>query len=1174
MGFEDRFTAVEIETPGRPSAFDANQYSFFGELTAADTGLEGALEDGLEAPPDEDGLQFGLQVGEDEGVALEQEEDYSVAAMFRNQLGLAPATKTPARKVDPDEDAGMDALLTDPLAEARKQLRDEDYDHREENLPAELFPTPASYGLYEGYAAALGNLNNGDAAAHEQQQQQQQQQQQLQAQALLQQQQQQQQHSAVPVPPPSNAGSSLLSMIKKPKAMTLEELEARMLSSAAEAEAANQQQQQSRGPMAPPPPHHHQQHQQLMGPPGMPPPPPGMGPMGQQQQQQQRMPPPPPHMPGFFPHGQPPHMAPPPPPPGHPHLHGPGGPMGPPPPGMPPHMHGMPPPPPGPPGMYPPGPMGHMAPGPNGPPHPGMFGPNGMPMPPPGHPLHPGHGHGHGPMMPGGPMGQGPYGPGGPMQRGPYGPGPVGPGFMHEGGFPMRPMGSGPPGPLGNAPLNGAPQRPGMPFGPGGQPGPRPGMPAPPMQPGGVGAMAPRPAGLLGPGAAALRPPVQARPAASNGPDFGRGFSPAGGAAGMMIAGVAAPIALAAAAAAAGRAGGAATGPGGRLGGVWMRPEDVEYVVRSMLYSVANGVPYVEDYYYQAFVHKHVSQPTRQQLSPGAFPMAAPFVPEALRELSEDAMAHIARLDPSARAKFVEGLTGLGKIVLSNIRTPKVLMDLSDSAAPGAGGKAKEADGGEAGAKAPTRPLEQEPLLAARIMIEDVMNLLLDVDDIDRLATHMAALAQAQQRAAAAAALDRGVATSAVAAAAAAGGAPSVAPYGPTSAAPPAPPQLRQRRELLLAGINGAFRLPNAPAGAAAATAAGATADAVGADGVALGDGVLLRIMALSKGRTVVARALLASAPPASLKPPSARAPGAKAPAAGKAAAEAPKPAAEEKEAADAAAADGKEVAEGAAAAAATDDAAAAAAAHASALGPDGPSPYVLLWAVLRNAWQLFGSSLQGLDPAAERPMLEATSRLAAALRDALLRLPSPRDVVDAAVAFNAGAAAHVEALGRSSPGAGPMETTMLPLAQTRAVEAPAGGAAGVSGAPSAWLGEALAALVTRASQLGLAAAAGVSEGAGGAGEPAAAAVLVAPGGEGADVDGAWVREYGQLHERVARHLGTLGGIHAMATSSNNAEALAVVRALCCRLLVNAMLPHASTEQARKLKEALQAFAA
>lgn len=34
-----------------------------------------------------------------------------------------------------------------------------------------------------------------------------------------------------------------------------------------------------------------------------------------------------------------------------------------------------------------------------------------------------------------------------------------------------------------------------------------------------------------------------------------------------------------------------------------------------------------------------------------------------------------------------------------------------------------------------TKPLEQEPLLAARIMIEDCMCLLLDVDDVDRMLT-------------------------------------------------------------------------------------------------------------------------------------------------------------------------------------------------------------------------------------------------------------------------------------------------------------------------------------------------------------------------------------------------------------------------------------------------------
>lgn len=43
---------------------------------------------------------------------------------------------------------------------------------------------------------------------------------------------------------------------------------------------------------------------------------------------------------------------------------------------------------------------------------------------------------------------------------------------------------------------------------------------------------------------------------------------------------------------------------------------------------------------------------------------------------------------------------------------------------------AEEAKAGDAVAR---RPLEQEPALAARIMIEDCLALLLDVQDIDRL---------------------------------------------------------------------------------------------------------------------------------------------------------------------------------------------------------------------------------------------------------------------------------------------------------------------------------------------------------------------------------------------------------------------------------------------------------
>lgn len=51
---------------------------------------------------------------------------------------------------------------------------------------------------------------------------------------------------------------------------------------------------------------------------------------------------------------------------------------------------------------------------------------------------------------------------------------------------------------------------------------------------------------------------------------------------------------------------------------------------------------------------------------------AAPATCQALRDL----LASVARLDPSASVKFAE-VDGLGKIVLSNIRTPKVRVMLA-----------------------------------------------------------------------------------------------------------------------------------------------------------------------------------------------------------------------------------------------------------------------------------------------------------------------------------------------------------------------------------------------------------------------------------------------------------------------------------------------------------------
>lgn len=107
----------------------------------------------------------------------------------------------------------------------------------------------------------------------------------------------------------------------------------------------------------------------------------------------------------------------------------------------------------------------------------------------------------------------------------------------------------------------------------------------------------------------------------------------------------------------------------------------------------------------------------------------------------------------------------------------------------------------------PLRPLEQEPLLAARIMIEDCMCLLLDVDDIDRMFIMAGGYREDEM-------------------------------------------QLQQRRSLLMEGFAASLRLPD--------TSMLSTAQPSPASDSKLesSDGVFLRLMALPKGRVMLARAL------------------------------------------------------------------------------------------------------------------------------------------------------------------------------------------------------------------------------------------------------------------------------------------------------------------------------
>ena len=225
---------------------------------------------------------------------------------------------------------------------------------------------------------------------------------------------------------------------------------------------------------------------------------------------------------------------------------------------------------------------------------------------------------------------------------------------------------------------------------------------------------------------------------------------------------------------------------GRTFGSRYMKSDEIENILQMQWRSLHQGVPYSEDYYYQAFVHKYYGG-KNQKL----------FAPESVRELAPTEKV------AADEISFVK-LEGLGKVPFSNIRRPRPLMDVTAEELK----KQIEGKEGEEGMMAhrTVRPLGQEPLLAARIMIEDCMCLILDVLDVDAIF--------------------------------AAGG----AQFENADA-------LRTRRSLLLNGLTVSMRLPES---------------ATGGSGIAdgLSDGVFLRLATLPKGRSLIARSIRVIYPP------------------------------------------------------------------------------------------------------------------------------------------------------------------------------------------------------------------------------------------------------------------------------------------------------------------------
>ncbi|KAK9284844.1 hypothetical protein L1049_024024 [Liquidambar formosana] len=206
----------------------------------------------------------------------------------------------------------------------------------------------------------------------------------------------------------------------------------------------------------------------------------------------------------------------------------------------------------------------------------------------------------------------------------------------------------------------------------------------------------------------------------------------------------------------------------------YMTSDEIESILRMQHAATHSNDPYIDDYYHQARLAK---KSTGSRLK---------FCPSHVRELPS-------RARNSTEQHGHVPIDALGKIAFSSIRRPRPLLEV-DPPSSGSGDGSAEQNVSE-------KPLEQEPMLAARIAIEDGLCLLLDIDDIDRLLQ----FSQAQ---------DGGT-------------------------------QLRRRRQILLEGLAASLQL----------------VDPLGKSGHTVGLGpkddlVFLRLVSLSKGRKLLSRYL------------------------------------------------------------------------------------------------------------------------------------------------------------------------------------------------------------------------------------------------------------------------------------------------------------------------------
>lgn len=137
----------------------------------------------------------------------------------------------------------------------------------------------------------------------------------------------------------------------------------------------------------------------------------------------------------------------------------------------------------------------------------------------------------------------------------------------------------------------------------------------------------------------------------------------------------------------------------------YMTSDEIESILKMQLAVTHCNDPYVDDYYHQSCLAKKSGAKLKHS-----------FCPTKIKELSSRARANT---EPHG---FLQ-VDALGRVSYLPIRQPRPLLEVdspNSSVSGGSEGIISE------------KSLEQEPLFAARVTIEDGLCLLLDVDDIDR----------------------------------------------------------------------------------------------------------------------------------------------------------------------------------------------------------------------------------------------------------------------------------------------------------------------------------------------------------------------------------------------------------------------------------------------------------